>query len=411
MNRPQLLAPAGNLRALETALRFGADAVYCGLQEFSLRASAHNLNQEELSRAAALCHKEGKCLYLTLNIFAFDSDLDRMVETARIARDLGVDAVIVSDLGAIARIAREVPGLSIHVSTQANITNTADAEVYRSLGASRVIVARELSLDAIKRMVTNLSGNMEVECFVHGAICMSFSGRCLLSRYLNGRSANRGACTQPCRWSYTLHEAKHPETVMPIIENEHGTAILSSGDLCMIEHIPELIASGVSCLKIEGRMKNELYVATVTRAYRAALDACFDHPEWKTMPEKLVREGMEELCTISHRSYDTGFFFGEPQAIVEDNITKQSREYMGYVLDVKDGKALVEMRNRFFQGEELEALTPSGIRPFPVENLVREATGESISVINIPLDHVWIPSEGIGPGDLLRGPVRNRLNT
>lgn len=231
---PLLLAPAGSMRPLKTALRFGADAVYCGAKQYGLRAQAGNFEEEELAEAVCLAHAAGAQLYLTLNIFASDGDLPGMVRMAQTARDIGVDAVIVSDLGAIARIAREVPGLAIHVSTQASTMNAEAARVYRDLGASRVVLARELTLDQIEGMAEALREEMELEAFIHGAACMAYSGRCMLSSYLTGRSANRGACSQPCRWTYSLHEHTRPDEALPIEEDAHGTAILSSRDICMM---------------------------------------------------------------------------------------------------------------------------------------------------------------------------------
>ena len=229
---PSLLAPAGNMRALQTALRFGADAVYCGAKQYGLRAQAGNFDEKQLEQAVTLAHAAGAQVNLTLNIFAFDGDLDGMVRTAQAARDMGVDAAIISDLGAIARIAREAPGLDIHVSTQASTTNSESARVYKALGAKRVVLAREMTFDQIEAMSASVGDEIELESFIHGAACMSYSGRCMLSSFLTGRSANRGACSQPCRWTYTLHERTRPDEAMPIEEDERGTAILSSRDIC-----------------------------------------------------------------------------------------------------------------------------------------------------------------------------------
>ena len=255
---PSLLAPAGGMRALQTALRFGADAVYCGAKQYGLRAQANNFDEKQLAQAVRMAHDAGAQVNLTLNIFAFDGDLDGMVRTAKAAHEIGVDAVIVSDLGAIARIAREVPGLDVHVSTQASTTNSESARIYKSLGAKRVVLAREMTFDQIEAMYAAIGGEIELETFIHGAACMSYSGRCMLSSFLNGRSANRGACSQPCRWTYTLHERTRPDEAMPIEEDEHGTAILSSRDICMMDHLPRLMESGVCCFKIEVRMKTEI---------------------------------------------------------------------------------------------------------------------------------------------------------
>ena len=408
-NMPTLLAPAGSMRPLMTALRFGADAVYCGAKQYGLRAQAGNFDEAQLAQAVQLAHAAGAKVNLTLNIFAFDGDLPGMVRAAKQARELGVDAAIVSDLGAIARIAREVPGLDIHVSTQANATNSETARVYRALGAKRVVLAREMTLSQIEAMAQALDGEIELESFIHGAVCMSYSGRCMLSSFLTGRSANRGACSQPCRWTYTLTERTRPDEPMPIEEDGRGTAILSSRDMCMMEHLPRLMDSGVCCFKIEGRMKNELYIGTVVGAYRRAMDAYAANPAAYQADEALRRQLRAELDRISHRVYDTGFYFGQPEVCGEAVGTQQAAEYMGYVLDVSGGNALVEMKNRFFVGDRLETVTPKGSEPLVIEDIVLDATGEHVGVVNVPNTLVRIPcGEKLGAGDMLRGPVRNR---
>ena len=410
MNKmPTLLAPAGSMRPLMTALRFGADAVYCGAKQYGLRAQAGNFDEEQLAQAVQLAHAAGAKVNLTLNIFAFDGDLPGMVRSAKQAQEIGVDAAIVSDLGAIARIAREAPGLDVHVSTQANATNSETARVYRTLGAKRVVLAREMTLEQIETMARALHGEIELEAFIHGAVCMSYSGRCMLSSFLSGRSANRGACSQPCRWTYTLTERTRPDEPMPIEEDGRGTAILSSRDLCMMEHLPRLMESGVCCFKIEGRMKNELYIGTVVGAYRRAMDACAADPAAYQADEVLRHQLRGELDKISHRVYDTGFYFGQPQVCGEAVGTQQAAEYMGYVAHVSGGDALVEMKNRFFVGDRLETVTPKGSEPLVIEDIVLDATGEHVGVVNIPNTLVRIPcGDKLEAGDMLRGPVRNR---
>lgn len=406
---PTLLAPAGGMRPLMTALRFGADAVYCGAKQYGLRAQAQNFDEEQLAYAVRLAHAAGAQVNLTLNIFAFDGDLPGMVRAARAAKDVGVDAVIVSDLGAISMIARQVPGLDIHVSTQANTTNSASARVYRDLGASRIVLAREMTFEQIERMARELRGEIELESFIHGAACMSYSGRCMLSSFLNGRSANRGACSQPCRWTYTLHERTRPDEAMPVEEDARGTAILSSRDICMMDHLPRLMESGVGCFKVEGRMKTEIYIATVIGAYRRAMDAYGRDPQAYMRDTALHSELRAELDKVSHRVYDTGFYFGQPQVCGGAVGVTQASEYMGYVLDVSGGEALVEMKNRFFVGDELETVTPQGSRKMIVEDIVLDETGEHVGVVSVPLTHVRIPcGDWLEAGDMLRGPVRNR---
>lgn len=410
MNRiPALLAPAGGMRSLQTALRFGADAVYCGAKQYGLRAQAGNFDERQLEEAVRLVHGAGAKLNLTLNIFAFDGDLPGMVRAAQAARDMGVDAAIVSDLGAIARIVREAPGLDVHVSTQANATNSETARVYSRLGASRVVLAREMTFEQIEAMAAELDGEIELETFIHGAMCMAYSGRCMLSGYLNGRSANRGACSQPCRWTYALKERTRPDEYLPIEEDERGTAILSSRDLCMIDHLPRLMESGVCCFKVEGRMKNELYVATVVGAYRRAMDAYAAEPAAYPANEALRAQLRAELDKVSHRVYDTGFYFGQPRVCGGAVGTQQAAEYMGYVTAVSGGEALVEMKNRFFVGDTLETVTPRGSEPLTVERIVLEETGESVGVVNVPGTLARIPcGDRLQAGDMLRGPVRNR---
>lgn len=408
-NMPTLLAPAGSMRPFMTALRFGADAVYCGAKQYGLRAQASNFSEEELARTVRMAHDAGAQVNLTLNIFAFDRDLPGMLRAAKAAKETGVDAVIVSDLGAIARIAREVPGLDIHVSTQANTTNSESARVYRALGAKRIVLAREMTFDQIEAMARELGGEMELESFIHGAICMSHSGRCMLSSFLNGRSANRGACSQPCRWTYTLHERTRPDEPMPIEEDSRGTAILSSRDMCMIDHLPRLMESGVHCFKIEGRMKTEIYIATVVGAYRRAMDAYAADPAAYEKDDALRRLLRAELDKVSHRVYDTGFYFGRPQVCGEAVGVVQDAEYMGYVVDVSGGDALVEMKNRFFVGDELETVTPAGSEKLMIEDIVIDATGEHVGVVNVPNTLVRVPcGDKLAAGDMLRGPVRNR---
>ena len=407
--KPSLLAPAGSMRALETALRFGADAVYLGAKQYGLRAQAQNFDEAELARAVELAHAKGAQVNLTLNIFAFDGDLPGMVRTAQMARDLGVDAAIVSDLGAIARLHREVPGLDIHVSTQASTTNSESARVYKALGATRVVLAREMTMENIEAMARELGDEIELETFIHGAVCMSYSGRCMLSSFLNNRSANRGACSQPCRWTYALVERSRPGEYLPIEESDRGTAILSSRDMCMMEHLPRLMESGVCCFKVEGRMKNELYIGTIIGSYRRAMDAYMADPAAYTAETALQAQLRAELDKVSHRAYDTGFYFGQPKVCGEAVGTQQEAEYMGYVHAVSGGTALVEMKNRFFVCDELETVTPAGSEKMIVEDIVIDATGEHVGVVSVPGQLVRVPcGEKLAAGDMLRGPVRNR---
>ena len=406
MKIPELLAPAGGMRQLRAAVRFGADAVYVGMKHYSLRAYAGNFDDVQLKEAVALVHGAGKRLYVTMNIFAYDEDIPGMLDAARRAHALGVDAAIVSDPGVMTLLREQVPALPLHVSTQANTLNARTASLYHALGAQRVILSRELSLSQIERIRENTPQELELEAFVHGAVCMSYSGRCVLSNYLTGRDANQGSCAQPCRWRYALVEQTRPGEYMPITEDSRGAYILSAHDLCMIEHIPELVKAGIASLKIEGRMKTEYYVATVVGAYRRALDAYQRSlEEYEGLCAPLVRE----LEKASHRPSDTDFYFGRPEQCAGAEGFRQDSEFTAAVLDrLPGGEILLEVKNRFFTRDALEAMTPKGIVPLTVGEIVMEETGERVGVVGHPKARVRIAApEGIDAGDLLRGPCRN----
>ncbi len=408
MRIPELLAPAGGMRQLQAAFRFGADAAYLGLEQYGLRASAGNFTPGMLREAVCHARDLGKKIYVTLNIFPTDDQMEGMVEAARCALDAGAHAAIVSDLGAVATLRQRVPDLPLHISTQANTMNTAAARAWHSLGAERVILARELSLAQIRAMRDDLPDTLALEAFVHGAVCMSYSGRCLLSAAMTGRGANQGACAQPCRWTYTLTEQKRPDQPMTIEEDAHGTTVLSARDLCMIEHIPALCEAGLASLKIEGRMKSEYYVATVVGAYRRALDACAADPTGYARDKALQAALLGELHQVSHHLSDTGFYFGAPQQPGEAGPYVQGAEYVGYVLDSVDGEGLIEVKNRFFVGDALWAVTPRGIVPVTVTAIRMDDTGEEVEVIQRPNARVRIPLPvGIAAGDMLRGKCRN----
>ena len=406
MQMPELLAPAGNMDALRAALHFGADAVYGGMRRYGLRAYAGNFDREALEQAVALTHAKGKKFYVTMNIYPFDDELDGFVSAAREAWEAGVDAAIVSDPGAIVTLRREVPGLNIHVSTQASTVNTPAAELYRDLGCERVILARETSLERIRRMKENLGDSVQLETFVHGASCMAYSGRCLLSAYLTGRSGNRGECAQPCRWQYAVMEEKRPGVFLPIEEDERGTYLLSARDLCLMPILPDLCAAGVSSLKIEGRMKTEYYVATVTGAYRRGLNLLRESQEafLAELPELLA-----ELKCASHRESDTGFLLGTPEVPGEAEGFHQEREYIARVIEGSgaEGTARLLLKNRFFAGEMLELMTAGGVRPVEAAPFVRESTGEILTTLGIAGEIIRMALPGAETGDLLRGPVRN----
>ena len=406
MKIPELLSPAGSRESLEAALHFGADAVYGGMKHYGLRAYAGSFDGDGLRDAVRLAHVAGARFYVTMNIYPFDDELEGFAAAAREAEAAGADAVIVSDPGAIRLLREETPGLPIHVSTQANTVNTPAAEMYREMGCERVILAREVSLERIRRMKQALGDGIQLETFVHGASCMAYSGRCLLSAYLTGRSGNRGECAQPCRWQYAVMEEKRPGEYFPVAEDERGTYLFSARDLCLMPILPELCEAGISSLKIEGRMKSEYYVAVVTGAYRKALNLLAESRE---AFEKALPDLMRELRSASHRDSDTGFLLGNPETPGEAEGFHQEREYTARVLgtDGKTGKTRLLLKNRFFAGETLELMTPEGIRELTASRLVRESTGEEMDTLGIAGETILMDLPPCRTGDLLRGPVRN----
>ena len=405
MALPELLAPAGGMPQLKAALRFGADAVYGALPAFGLRAFAGNFTWEELAEALSLTHALGKKFYLTLNILPYQDEMDGLRETALRAWEMGVDAALVSDLGAFLMLRRDVPGLSLHISTQANTLNAEAARFYFEQGAERVVLARELSLERIAALRRALPGGLALEAFAHGAMCMSYSGRCMLSDHLTGRGGNRGACAQPCRWEYVLEEKKRPGEYWPIEEDARGTYLLSAYDLNMLPHLPEMIGAGVASLKIEGRMKTEYYVATVVGAYRRALDAL---AESEDKYRALLPELERELLKASHRAFNTGFYFGPPAPMAGAAGFTQEMEYVARVERWADGYAFLSLKNRFYVGDTLELLSPRGIFPFEVAEIVLCETGERVQTVSVAGQRVRVPLPApAAEGDFLRGPNRN----
>ncbi len=403
---PELLCPAGSMEALKTALHFGADAVYGGMKRFGLRAFAGNFDEDQLREAVALCHGAGKKFYLTMNVFPFDDQMDDFVETARIAHEIGVDAVIVSDIGAVVTLREKVPGLPLHVSTQASTVNTAAVKHYQSLGCERVILARETSIERMKAMIAQLDG-VEIETFVHGAACMAYSGRCLLSAAMVGRSGNQGECAQPCRWQYHVVEEKRPGEYWPVCEDDNGVYIFSAKDLCLMPVLPQLIEAGVASLKIEGRMKTEYYVATVTAAYRRALDLYAQSPEAFAQALSAL---MAELACASHRDSDTGFALDKPAQPGGAEGFHQEREYIARAIaDSAAGeRARFLLKNRFRAGDALELLTPEGVKPVKALPFLREKTGETVDTLGIGGEIIAMQVEhAVRTGDILRGEVRN----
>ena len=406
MGIPELLSPAGNMDALRAALHFGADAVYGGMKKFGLRAFAGNFDPDELKEAVTLAHSAGKKFYVTMNSYPFDDELDDFTASAALAAEIGVDAAIVADPGAIVTLRKKVPRLNIHVSTQANTVNAAAVELYRELGCERVILAREMSLDRIRALRKATGDGIQLETFVHGASCMAYSGRCMLSAYLAGRSGNRGECAQPCRWQYAVMEEKRPGEYMPVAEDERGTYLFSARDLCLLPLLPDLCEAGVSSLKIEGRMKTEYYVAVITGAYRRALDLL---AKGRDFVEEALPELTEELQCASHRLSDTGFLLGNPESPGEAEGFWQTREYTARVLEGagEDGTARLLLKNRFFAGDDLELMTPDGVRKVKAKPFIREKTGETLDTLGVAGETIRMELPGSRPGDMLRGPVRN----
>ena len=361
--KPELLIPASSLEVLKTAVIFGADAVYIGGEAFGLRAKAKNFSSEEMAEGVAFAHAHGVKVYVTANILAHNYDLEGARKYFAELRDMKPeqpDALIISDPGMF-MIAKEVwPQVEVHISTQANNTNYETYLFWWKLGAKRVVSARELSLVEIKGIREKIPAEMEIESFVHGAMCISYSGRCLLSNFFTGRDANRGACTHPCRWKYAVVEETRPGEYLPVYDNERGTYIFNSKDLCMIEHIPELIDAGIDSFKIEGRMKTALYVATVARTYRKAIDDYQKDPELyrKNMPWYL-----DQISNCTYRQFTTGFFFGKPSEeaqIYDSNTYIREYTYLGITEEIKDGMVKIEQRNKFSVGETIEIMKPNG---------------------------------------------------
>lgn len=358
--RPELLIPASSLEVLKTAVIYGADAVYVGGQAFGLRAKAKNFSMEDMREGIEFAHRHGARVHVTVNILAHNEDLPGVEEYLRELKALGPDALIIAD-PAIFMMAKEIcPEIERHVSTQANNTNYGTYRFWWELGAKRVVSARELSLKEIREIRENIPEEMEIESFIHGAMCISYSGRCLLSNYFTGRDANHGACTHPCRWKYAVVEETRPGEYMPVYENERGTFIFNSKDLCMIEHIPEMIEAGIDSFKIEGRMKTALYVATVARTYRKAISDYLESPQKykENMPWYL-----DQISNCTYRQFTTGFYFGKPgdeSQIYDSNTYVKEYTYLGIVGEVKGNTCRIEQRNKFTVGEAVEIMKPDG---------------------------------------------------
>ena len=399
----ELLAPAGDMERLEAAVKFGANAIFMAGDSFGLRANAKNFDRESMKKAVDYAHENGVRVHITMNIVPHDQDMIGLEEYLHFLDKIGVDALIISDPG-IFSIAKELTNIDLHVSTQASVTNSATVNFWYNMGAKRVILARELSLEEIIEIRNNTPKDLEIEVFVHGAMCISYSGRCLLSNYMTGRDANRGDCAQACRWKYSIQEENRPGEYYPIKEDGSGTYIMNSKDLCLIDEIDKLIKAGIDSFKIEGRMKTAFYVATVIRSYRQVIDAYYEG----NYNEETVQKYYNELQKASHRHYTKGFFYKKPDS--EDQIYENSSyirkyDFIGAVLEYNSQtkEAVIEQRNRFFKGEEIEIFGNSkDFYYYTIDNM-RNAKGKEIDVANKPKEKIYMTIDlPLEVGDILR---------
>ena len=400
MKSIELLAPAGNMEKLKTAYYFGADACYFAGKQYGLRAFAGNMDEDQLLEAVAYAHSLGKKAYITLNIIAHNSDFDGLKEYVLYLQKIGVDAVIVADVGIIQFVHSVAPKLAIHVSTQANITNKYSAQFFVNMGVTRLILARELSFEEIKEIRDSVPSNIEIETFVHGAMCISYSGRCLLSNYMTGRDSNRGACVQACRWCYTIQPNDSNEKY-PIEEDERGTYILNSKDLCMIDYLHKLVEIGVTSFKIEGRMKSPYYVATIVNAYRRALDLALKQKNKYKCPKELK----DELIKTSHRKFTTGFYtHATDKENLESSRTEQTYDFVAVVTETKGDLIELEQRNKFEVGDTLQVLSPTDSfnKNIKITKLL-DTKGKDVQVANKVQQRLYISAKvHLQPGDILR---------
>lgn len=404
----ELLAPAGDMERLEAAIKFGADAVFMAGDSFGLRANAKNFNRDAMIEAVKYAHDNGVRVHITMNIVPHDEDMHGIEDYLKFLEEVGVDALIISDPG-IFSIAKELTNIDLHVSTQASVTNTATVNFWYNMGAKRVILARELSLEEIIEIRNNTPKDLEIEVFVHGAMCISYSGRCLLSNYMTGRDANRGDCAQACRWKYSIQEENRPGEYYPIEEDGSGTYIMNSKDLCLIDELDKLIDAGINSFKIEGRMKTAFYVATVIRSYRQVIDAYYEGDYSK----ETVQKYFNELEKASHRHYTKGFFYEKPDTnaqIYENSSYIRKYDFIGRVLEYnpETKEAIVEQRNRFFLGDEIEIFgNTKDYFDFKIDNM-RDSKGEKIEVANKPKEKIYITIDlPLEEGDMLRKVISN----
>lgn len=407
MKRPEILSPAGNFEKMKAAILYGADAVYLSGKIFGMRAAADNFSVSELAEAVEYAHNKGVKVYLTLNTMPRENEYPMLKDYLTELKNIPLDAMIIGDIGVMELVKEMLPDMEIHVSTQANSVSSRDALAWYKLGAKRVVLARELTLEEIKIIRANIPDELEIECFVHGSMCISYSGRCLLSGHIIGRDANRGMCAQPCRWNYTIRgyeiaEEKRPELAMPIEEVNGETFIMASRDTCTIEHIPELVEAGINSFKIEGRMKSAYYTAVVTNAYKMALDSYFSgNYEYNELWYK-------ELLSVSHRNYATGYYFSDPRAdanTAEDNGYIKDKAYLSTVVEYNEqtGEALMTQRNKMTLGEKVEVITPGKVgRVIEITELYDE---NRLPITSTPHPYMLFyakVSEPLCPGDIVR---------
>lgn len=398
---PELLCPAGDIVRLKAAVDFGADAVYLAGEEFGMRTAASNFGEADLKEGIEYAHQRGVKVHVACNVLPHNDEISRLPDFLKLVSSLGADAIIASDIGTIGLVKKYAPNLDLHISVQSGIVNYETANAFYNMGAKRIVLARELSLEEIAEIREKTPRDLEIEVFAHGAMCVSFSARCLLSSYMTGRDANRGDCAQPCRWSYSLMEEKRPGQFFDITETDKGTYILNANDLCMAEHLDKLRDIGVDSIKIEGRAKSHYYVAVATNAYRGALDSLKTSSDGWTLPSWVS----EELNKISHRNYSTGFFFGRPENAQTYANAGYVRDYsVGCVVDgYKDGKIIATVKNKFFKGQEFDCLEPNN-KPFFVNACeLYDVSGDPIDVAPHPMMQVQIPFDReVKKGSLLR---------
>ena len=394
--KPELLMPAGGMETLKVAVNYGADAVYMGGSSFGLRAKADNFTIDEMKQAVEYAHAHNVKVYVTVNIFAHNEDVEGLKRYFGEIKDIGIDAVLIADPGVFS-LAREImPDMEIHISTQANNTNYMTYKFWHDMGVKRVVCARELSLREIKGIRENIPDDLEIEAFIHGAMCISYSGRCLLSNYFTGRDANKGACTHPCRWKYAVMEETRPGEYLPVEEDERGTYIFNSKDLCMIDHIPDLIDAGIQSLKVEGRMKTSLYVAVAARTYREAIDDYYESPE---LYESKLDHYREEIAACTMRDFTTGFYYGKPSyedQIYDNNTYIRNAVYLGTVEEVVGDEIIIHQKNKFSVGDEIEVMLFDGTnKKVKVQSIIDEY-GNSMESAPHPKQELRLALSDIG---------------